>query len=75
MKTAKKIGFAAFVISEIIIIVFAGMTLYKVAKDKAKISDMDIILLSQAGVLTAVWTNQGIVNFAKNKYFKKENEP
>lgn len=67
MRTAKKIGFVAFIISEIIICLFALITIYKVSKDKAGIKDMDTILYAQAGVLTVVWGAQGLVNFAKNK--------
>jgi hypothetical protein len=51
------------------------MTIVKVYTDKASISDMDIILLSQTGILTAIWGTQSVVNFAKNKYINKDIEP
>jgi hypothetical protein len=72
LRTAKKIGLTAFVISEVIIIFFAVMTLYKVSKDTAKISDMDTILYAQAAILTVTWGSQAGVNMMKNKNGVKE---
>jgi hypothetical protein len=76
MKPYKKIGITVLTISEIIICTFAIMTLYKVGVNKATISDMDIILLAQSGIVGVVWGSVRVVNHAKNKYqVKKEDEP
>jgi len=76
MKPYKKIGITVLTISEIIICTFAIMTLYKVGVNKATISDMDIILLAQSGIVGVVWGSVSAVNHAKNKYqVKKEDEP
>jgi hypothetical protein len=68
MKPYKKIGITVLTISEIIICTFAIMTLYKVGVNKATISDMDIILLAQSGIVGVVWGSVSVVNHAKNKY-------
>ena len=71
MTTAKKIGFIAFMIVEIIICISAIIVFYKVGKDTAKVDNLAMIIYAQTGVLAIVWGGQAAVNYAKNRQPKQ----
>jgi len=67
MKTAKKIGLAAYIMSEIILSVLLIIGCIQVMRDKAEFKDLIPIAVAQAGVLTVTWGSQAGVNMMKNK--------
>jgi hypothetical protein len=74
MNTAKKIGFAAFIITEIIFGIIMIIGCIQILRDKAKFEDLITIAISQTGVLTVVWGAQGLVNYGKTKTITKPGE-
>jgi hypothetical protein len=66
LTTAKKIGLAAFIISEIILSILLIIGCIQVLRDKAKFEDLTSIAIAQAGVLTVTWGSQAGVNMIKN---------
>jgi hypothetical protein len=67
MRTSKKIGLVAFIISEVIIIISALFIFVQLSRESAGIDDLAMIIYAQTGILGIVWGSQGIVNYAKNR--------